>query len=281
MIDGNTKLISLIGNPVKHTLSPKLHNMLFKTFDLNYIYNAFRVDTEKLKDVINGVRAFGIEGLNVTIPYKENIIKYLDKVDSSALNIGSVNTIRNIDGELFGYNTDYIGFINSLKRANIDYNSKNIAILGFGGASNAILYGLLNSNAVCHIFVRDILKAESKLHRSYFTNKNVKLFLISDFSEKSSEYDIIINTTPVGMGESLCESPVNLLGAKSSCAIVDIIYNPYQTKFLKQAESLNLKYINGMSMLIEQALESFRIWTDIKVEDDELIKKIYNEFIYR
>src|SRR5690554_3078659 len=137
-INGKTKVLAVIGDPIEHSLSPKIHNTLCQKLNLNYVYVPFRVEPAYLEDAVRGFKAAGLSGFNVTIPHKQNIIKYLDEVDLEAQLMGAVNTVKIINGRLIGFNTDGIGFIRSLQRNGIEVNGKNIMILGAGGAARGI-----------------------------------------------------------------------------------------------------------------------------------------------
>ncbi|BEP28975.1 shikimate dehydrogenase [Helicovermis profundi] len=274
-MDSKTEMISLLGHPVSHSFSPIIHNKILAEYSINAFYNALDILPSDLNVAIMGLKACNIKGMNVTIPHKEKIVKLLDCVSEEASKIGSVNTIVNESGKLKGYNTDYIGFINSLIINNIEYKKKKVALLGYGGAATAILYALNENLCDCHIFVRNIEKTKSKIDQlkyELFTGVNIKP--LEEFDLTAYSYDIVINSTPLGMGELIDISPVSLKNANVNCQVVDIIYNPSETKFLKEAKKYNLKYINGIDMLIEQALESFFMWTGIRADRNVVILEL-------
>lgn len=265
MINGKTNIYGLIGNPVSHTFSPVMHNKLFDNYKINSLYCAFSVEKDNLESSITGVKSLGIKGLNVTIPHKESIMNYLDKISDEALAIGAVNTVKNENGLVSGYNTDVYGFMKSLDENNISYTGKKIALLGFGGSAKAVVYGLVNAGiAELTIFVRDEKKARIMSKDMEILSKmqyNIKS--IESCEKEIEEIDVLINTTPLGMGLLREKSPIDLQNsnAKSELAVVDLIYNPLETVLLKDAKEQGYKAINGLDMLIYQGLKSFEIWT--------------------
>ncbi len=259
LINSDTKVYGIIGNPIRHSLSPQLHSEMFKAYGINAVYTAF--ETKDIKSAIGGIRALDIKGVNVTVPYKENVVQLVDKVDKQAQILKAINTIKNENGYLIGYNTDYLGFIYMLKRnVKEDYPSKRIAVLGAGGAAKSIIFALSKLN-VNSVFLLNRTKQNSLKTKEIFKNLvNIEIFDLNDGDVISSS-DIIINCTSVGLKEG--EIPINI-NYVDKAVIIDIIYK--DSLLIKKARSKNLKAINGMDMFVGQALYSFELFTGIKFD---------------
>lgn len=277
IINGKTKAICLIGNPVEHSFSPHIHNYLFKKYNQNNKYVCFNVLEENLEEALKGIKALGIQGCNVTIPHKVNVIKYLDEIDYNSVLIGSVNTIKNENGKLKGYNTDGVGFVKSIKDKGFDIKDKNILILGAGGACRSIAVELA-SQGVKSIEIRNRSEENAKIICNIITsNFNIE----AKYSTKKIEYkdlenkDIIINTTPIGMDKDSENCPIDEnIEVNHNMLVCDIVYNPHETRFIKWAKCNNLDVVYGIDMLINQAIQGFYIWTGIKVEESNDLKNI-------
>ena len=263
MITGKTKLTGLIGDPVEHTLSPHMHNAGFNYFNLDYVYVPFHVRKDHLKTAIAGAKSLNIKGLNVTIPHKINVMKYLDVIDETAQLIGAVNTIK-FDNELKGYNTDGLGAVRGIEEL-IPLKNKKIIILGAGGASRAISFqAILNGAGKIIIANRTIDKA-FKLTENLEDNLDTDVKAIGlgeELKEELKDTDILINTTPIGMYPHINQKPLVTRDMMPEGIIVnDVIYNPLETGILKEARLTGAKTISGIKMLIYQGIESFKIWT--------------------
>lgn len=281
-INANTKTICLLGHPIKHSFSPTIHNYLFNKYSKNNIYICFDVDESSLENSIKGIKALDIKGCNVTIPYKVNIIKYLDSVDENAMLIGAVNTIKNEGGMLKGYNTDGRGFVKSILDKNYNIKGKNIMIMGAGGACRSIAIELSSQGAnSIQIRNRSLEKAQ-EIVDSINSNFNTKASCSKDIIINNSleDIDILINTTPIGMESNLCPIDTSIIINKD-ILVCDIVYKPHETTFLKWAKKNKLQIIYGIDMLINQALEAFYIWTGINPceEDFKSIKELYEKSI--
>lgn len=274
MINSKTYLTGLIGNPVEHSLSPEIHNFMFDETKENGIYLAFKVEKENIKKTLEVMKSLGIKGFNVTIPHKEEVLSSLDFISEEVKAIKACNTIFNNDGKLEGYNTDYLGFLKTLEEEGFQIQGKNIAVLGAGGASRAILWALKNNKpSNVDIFNRSLDKAENLIDE--FEIKNSRAFLLTDFKNHSLKYDLIINTTSLGMGELKDQSPIEEnVELKKEVILYDLIYNPSKTKFLEIGASSNLKIINGLDMLLYQAILSFQIWTKKEFDIKEMKAKL-------
>lgn len=269
-INGHTKILGVIGDPIEHSHSPSIHNTICKHLGLNYIYVPFRVLPEHLEDAVKGFKAIEITGFNITIPHKKNIIKYLDKVSEEALLMGAVNTVKNVNGKFCGYNTDGRGFIKSLQQYGVNVNGKNIVVIGAGGASRGICVKMAMEQAKSiTILNRTVEKAERICE---VINHNVQSIARCDVltEETIKKYgrkcDILIHTTPVGMYPNVDECPISDFNFLNSGTVVcDLIYNPPQTVLLRKAEKSGCQAVNGWGMLVFQAVDAFEIWTGAKV----------------
>jgi shikimate dehydrogenase len=266
IISGKTKVCGVIGDPIEHTMSPVIHNAAFKKLGLDYLYVPFRVRKEELGQAVAGIRALNIRGLNVTIPHKVTVMPMLDGLDPLAEKIGAVNTIVNNDGDLRGYNTDAAGFLQALLERGVEPEGKNTVMLGAGGASRAISYILAERGAHLVILNRQLELdwAEELAWRiSHDFGEEVRALELNEgnLSVALEGADILVNATSVGMSPNSEESlvPAPLLGA--GLAVFDIVYNPMQTRLLREAEAVGARTISGVDMLVWQGALAFEKWT--------------------
>jgi shikimate dehydrogenase len=259
LIDAKTKVYCLIGDPVEHSISPLIFNTLFKHLGVNGVYLAFNVKPENLADAVSGFKAIGIKGFNVTIPHKIQIIKFIDYVDAEAKLINAVNVVNNCNGVLKGYNTDGYGALKALKSFDVRISGKTVTLIGAGGASRAIAFTIAYENPGKIYIVNRTLSRAEELAYSLRGRVDVRPCSFNDLYA-FKEADIVINCTPVGMHPSVDESPFDCSLLKDECVVMDIVYNPVETKLLKEAKALGLKTINGVPMLVYQAALAFKIW---------------------
>lgn len=272
-----TKLYCLIGNPIEKSLSPIIHNSIFKSLNEDSIYLAFNIKENDLKNTIEAFKAMKIQGFNVTIPHKKTIIEYLDVITPEAKVIGAVNTVKNENGILVGYNTDGDGFLQTFYDNNIDIKNKNILILGSGGAAFAI-GSILAIKEVQSIYIASrntqnciLLKEKINLINNNIKTETTNLSL--DNIDKKS-IDIIINATSLGMYPMENMSPIELNGFPQEVIVYDIVYKPKETKLIKEAKSKNIRTLGGISMLLNQAILSQNIWLNL---DKSINVKIIEE----
>ncbi|WP_303234781.1 shikimate dehydrogenase [Methanosphaera cuniculi] len=264
MITGKTKLTGVIGHPIKHSFSPPMHNTAYKKMNMDYVYVPFHILPENIDNLITSAKTMNIQGLNVTIPYKTTIIPQLDEIDEIAQKIGAVNTIQFKNGKAKGYNTDGIGAIKSLKKYT-DLEDKNVLILGAGGASKAITFTLTYENPQNITIANrtqqnaDTLIENIKKQTPY---TNISYIPIQNTDEIIDDIDIIINTTPIGMTPNIDECPINTDKINQKHTVMDIIYNPLETKLLKKAKQQKAQTIPGTHMLVNQGIEAFKIFTN-------------------
>lgn len=264
-ISGKTKVCGIIGEPIEHTLSPTIHNAAFEELNLDFVYVPFKVKMGMLKEAIRGVRSLGIIGLNVTMPYKSAVMRYLDDVDLVARRVGAVNTILNEGGSLIGYNTDGIGALNALKENGVTINGKNLLLLGAGGAGKAIAFHTAQEAAKLAILNRTLQKAKklAEALRKEFGNKKIicKKLSAETVKEELKDTEILINATSIGMHPNTDQSPVTSGLMRPDLCVMDIVYNPPETKLLKDAKAAGAKVVSGVEMLVYQGAASFEIWT--------------------
>ncbi|MEM3640506.1 MAG: shikimate dehydrogenase [Candidatus Bathyarchaeia archaeon] len=262
-VSGKTKVCAVIGDPIEHSLSPLIHNAAFKHLKLDFLYVAFRVKKEELRGAVQGARSLNIHGLNVTMPHKTAIIKYLDEIDSTAKNIGSVNTVLNVDGKLVGFSTDGVGALNALKNNQIEPKGRKLLLLGAGGAAKAIAFQLAPEVKELKIINRTGGKAKklAKFLQEKFDKKIAGETLSPSLLEEwLRDVDILINATSVGMHPNSDQTLVKREWLKSTLAVMDIVYDPLETRLIKDAKAAGAKVVYGTEMLIFQAAASFEIW---------------------
>lgn len=277
-INSITNTICLLGHPVQHSFSPDIHNYLFEKYNQNKIYVCFDVNKKDLSKAVEGIKVMGMPGSNVTIPHKVEVFKYLDYIDNNAKLIGAVNTIKNQDGILTGYNTDGIGFVKSILDKGYNLKGKRIMIIGAGGACRSIAVEL-SANNVSSIEIRNrSVDKANEIVSIIKSNFDVEAICSTKEIDKYDidSIDILINTTPLGMENELCPVDENIKVSKD-ILVCDIVYKPYNTRFIKWAKTNNLDVVYGIDMLINQGIEAFYIWTGIRptIGDIECIKKIY------
>ncbi|MGX6979449.1 shikimate dehydrogenase [Vagococcus elongatus] len=283
MITGATRLAAVLAKPIKHSLSPFIHNSAFKLTQTDGVYLAFEIEKEDLAQSIETIRRWDMYGVNLSMPYKQAVIPYMDELATEVTLIGAMNTVVNQQGKLVGYNTDGIGFINSLADHQVTAAGKKVVVLGAGGAAMAIITQLALAQAEeIIIFKRYNSRSEKvaaqleKIQQAAGT----KISLIPLENQKHlkatlASADILVNTTSVGMTP---EEEISLIPAPSwlpsDLFVADIIYQPQQTLLLKQAEISGCRYMNGIGMLIHQAAEAFYLWTGEKMPVKIITKKI-------
>jgi len=281
-VSGRTKVCAVIGDPVEHSLSPCFQNAAFQHLNLDFVYVAFTVNVENLGNAILGVRSLGIYGLNVTMPHKISVIRYLDYLDERADRIKSVNTILNKDGKLIGYTTDGIGVLNALKYNDVDPKGKKVVILGAGGAARSASYALSEVAGELVILNRTIRRARNlayKVSELAGVRANVRWggLTMESLRREIHEVDILINATPVGMSPDVNETLVDKRLLHPDMVVFDMIYHPLKTRLVREAEEVGAKTINGLSMLIHQGAASFEIWTGVKAPIEVMMKAAEEE----
>ena len=283
-IDGYTRLAAVVANPIKHSISPFIHNRAFEATNTNGVYLAWEVEGTDLAETVANIRRYQMFGINLSMPYKEQVIPYLDQLSEEARLIGAVNTVVNREGTLIGYNTDGKGFFKSLPSFKI--SGKRMVLLGAGGAAKAILaQAILDGVSQVSVFVRSASMEKTRPYLEklqHETGFRVELFALEDVSElqaRITDSDLLVNATSVGMdGESLPIPTSVLLPEK--LLVADVIYQPFETPFLKWARNQGNHAVNGLGMLLYQAAEAFQLWTGKEMPTDqiwELLKQKYQK----
>lgn len=281
MLTGKTKVFALLGHPVEHSMSPTMWNPALRDLGLDYVYVAYDVHPDDLKEAIEGVRAFNIEGVNITIPHKENVMKYLDEIDPLAKKMGAVNTIKNEDGYLKARNTDASGAKKALIDAGCKIEGRNILILGAGGASRALCFTLANEAnkiTITDIVEEKALKLAKEVRNKLDTNiigKKATKAILQDYIKDT---DILVNATPIGMYPETENSPISTELLHSDLFVFDVVYNPLETRLMKAAAEKGCKTLGGLDMLVNQGILAFKWWTG-KNPNKNLMKSQIIEFL--
>lgn len=266
-VKATTDIYGIFGHPVKHSLSPDMHNSAFNTLGLNSVYVAFDIDPESIEEAARAIRVMGIRGINITIPHKQTIIPYLDEVSPDAKLTGAVNTVKNENGRLSGYNTDVGGFLRAI-REDLDFSPEGntLFLIGAGGAARAVLSAFcMNGGAV--VYITDIIKDKAlelanqfKANFQNITIETVELDNQNLIEQKFEEADILVNASPAGM-DGVGSLDIPLTSLNKNAVVYDLVYKPPDTNLLKEAKQLGHKASGGLSMLLYQGAESFEIWT--------------------
>ena len=261
----------VIGKPISHSLSPKLHSQWIKQNNLDASYDKKQVQKEDLENIVLQIRKDYLSGINITVPYKKDIIPYLDNLSEEAQATQSVNTVLKKNGKVLGYNTDIYGFTMAIKEAEFDLTNKKIHILGAGGVVPSIIYSLSKRN-VSKIFISNRTKEKAEQLKKLNPDIDLEIIKWNDFKE----VDLIINATSIGLDKN---NEINIDHNKigKNKLFYDVIYNPKLTTFLKDAKSLGNRIVNGKLMFIYQAQEAFKLWHNIKPVVNKHIEDILDD----
>ena len=283
-IDGYTRLAAVVANPIKHSISPFIHNQAFEATHTNGVYVAWEVEATDLAETVANVRRYQMFGINLSMPYKEQVISYLDQLSEEARLIGAVNTVVNREGTLIGYNTDGKGFFKSLPSFKI--SGKRMVLLGAGGAAKAILaQAILDGVSQVSVFVRSASIEKTRPYLEKLQNETgfkVDLFALEDVSELQAriiDSDLLVNATSVGMDGVSLPIPSSVV-LPEKLLVADVIYQPFETPFLNWARNQGNHAVNGLGMLLYQAAEAFQLWTGKEMPTDqiwELLKQKYQK----
>ena len=268
-INGKTTIVGLIGDPVSTSLSPLMHNSAFESAGLDWVYLPFSVSSNHLEAAVQGLPALGIRGVNVTIPHKQAVIPYLDELEQSAQAIGAVNTIT-VGEKLVGDNTDYTGFLADIATLNLNLSNTHCWVFGAGGATRALIYALQSVGvAQVVVFARNLQAVEALRdvwggmggYSTELTSKNVQ----KEIKYQSEPLALLINATPLGMGAYVGQSPIpDVVRMPATNYVYDLVYNPAQTKLIRQAQNAGIPTRNGLGMLLHQGAQAFKLWTGIE-----------------
>ncbi|UTR07904.1 shikimate dehydrogenase [Alkalihalobacillus sp. LMS6] len=257
------KKFALIGKPLGHSKSASIHQAAYEQMDIQASYQSLETAEDQVKEIIDRIRADEISGLNVTIPHKVAVMAFLDEIDEDAEAIGAVNTIKKVGDRVIGYNTDAEGFKESLldKLKTTSVKQKKILVIGAGGAARAIVHVLAKGGALLSLTNRTHQKAETLAAMSPF---DVNVITKADAEKMLEQFDIVINTTSVGMSLAKQELPLQLTFLHRETLVCDLIYNPLETVLLKEARLKGNKTLNGVGMLVNQAALAIELWTGEK-----------------
>ncbi|MDO8647280.1 MAG: shikimate dehydrogenase [Candidatus Diapherotrites archaeon] len=258
MINSETKLCAVLGHPISHSMSPAMHNAMYEKHGLNFCYLAFDVLPERLREAIEAMKALDIKGYSVTIPHKINAMQYLDWIEPLASKIGAVNTIVNENGKLKGYNTDVFGAISALNEKT-SIKGKKILLLGAGGAARAIAFGVSDEGAklsICDIIEEKAIALAKEASAECVNPANIDDCL--------KDCDILINATGTGMNPNIEETPIPAKNLNEHLVVFDIVYNPVETRLLREAKANGCETINGIRMFALQGARQFELFTGCK-----------------
>ena len=281
-IDGYTRLAAVVANPIKHSISPFIHNSAFEATNTNGVYLAWEVDATELAETVANIRRYQMYGINLSMPYKEQVIPYLDQLSEEACLIGAVNTVVNREGTLIGYNTDGKGFFKSLPSFKI--SKKRLVLLGAGGAAKAILaQAILDGVSQISVFVRSSSMEKTRPYLEKIQNATgfrvdlLALEDVQDLQDSITKADLLVNATSVGMDGSSQPIPTSIV-LPEKLLVADVIYQPFETPFLKWARNQGNQSINGLGMLLYQAAEAFELWTGKEMPTDQIWESLKQKY---
>lgn len=267
--------LGLVGHPIGHSLSPWIHQRLMDQQNINGTYDLFDIDPDKFDEEIQSEAIKSLDGFNVTVPYKEKIIPFLDDLDDSARALGAVNTVKHTSQGWIGYNTDGVGFVDSLLKRYPDSlsNGANVLILGGGGAARGIFDALVKSGVKTIDIANRTTERAQSIIGDIGNGKQSRAIGLDQSVQHLKDYDVIIQTSTVGMSPDEDVTIIPLSGLKAGSIVSDIVYRPVETLFLKQARAKGAYVHFGHEMLLQQAVYAFKIWTDTNPESDTLLEE--------
>jgi len=280
-ISSKTKIFCVIGHPIEHSMSPIMWNPALQELGLDYVYLAFDVHPKNLEKAISGIRSLDIRGINVTLPHKETVIKYLDEIDPIALKIGAINTIKNDEGTLKARNTDASGAKKALLDAGCNISGKNIVFLGAGGVARSLAYIMAEESN--HIILTDLIEERAitvanEIKDKMKANIEGKICNKDNVNESLKKADILINATPIGMYPRVEDTPITKDMLNADLFVFDVVYNPLETRLMKEAAEIGCQTLGGLDMLVNQGILAFEWWTS-RSPNRSLMKKNIIEFL--
>ena len=281
LITSKTKIFCVIGHPIEHSMSPIMWNPALQELGLDYVYLAFDVHPKNLEKAISGIRSLDIRGINVTLPHKETVIKYLDEIDPIALKIGAINTIKNDEGTLKARNTDASGAKKALLDAGCNISGKNIVFLGAGGVARSLAYIMAEESN--HIILTDLIEERAitvanEIKDKMKANIEGKISNKDNVNEGLKKADILINATPIGMYPRVEDTPITKDMLNADLFVFDVVYNPLETRLMKEAAEIGCQTLGGLDMLVNQGILAFEWWTS-RSPNRSLMKKNIIEFL--
>ncbi|MHA2035302.1 MAG: shikimate dehydrogenase [Promethearchaeota archaeon] len=265
LLTSKTKIFCVIGHPIEHSMSPIMWNPALQDLGLDFAYLAFDIHPKDLEKAIEGIKALGIRGVNVTIPHKETVINYLDEIDPIALKIGAVNTIKNEGGLLKARNTDASGAKKALQDAGCTISGKNIVFLGAGGVGRSLAYIMAEESN--HIMLTDLVEERAitvanEIKEKMKTDIEGKLANRDNIEKGLKKADILINATPIGMYPNVEDTPITKDLLHGDLFVFDVVYNPLETRLMKEASEIGCQTLGGLDMLVNQGVLAFEWWTN-------------------
>ena len=280
-INGKTKLMGLIGNPVEHTMSPTIHNTVAGCLNENMVYVPFPVK-EDIEEAVRGAYALGIQGMNITVPYKSDVIPYLADIDKEAAVIGAVNTLVRTEAGYKGYNTDLPGLYRALLSEGIDVKDGKVMIVGAGGAARAAAFMCAFNGAKSVLILNRTVEKAQCIAREVAEKTgffNIKVMAIGDHSEIEDDGYLVLQATKVGLYPNAEDTPIsNPDFFKKAAVVYDLIYTPQETKFMSLAKQQGVPAYNGLKMLLYQGIAAYEMWNNVTVPE-EVVEKAYQALV--
>ncbi|MHA2010299.1 MAG: shikimate dehydrogenase, partial [Promethearchaeota archaeon] len=272
-----TKIFCVIGHPIEHSMSPIMWNPALQELGLDFVYLAFDIHPKDLGKAIEGIRVLGIRGINVTLPHKETVIKHLDEIDPIALKIGAINTIKNEEGILKARNTDASGAKKALLDVGCEISGKNLFFLGSGGVARSLAYVLVED--ANHIVLTDLVEERAitvakEINENMMADVEGKISNQDNINEGLKNADILINATPIGMYPKIEDTPIKKDLLHEDLFVFDVVYNPLETRLMKEAAEIGCQTLGGLDMLVNQGILAFEWWTKQKPNRSLMKKKI-------
>ena len=281
IIDGKTKLLGLIGNPVEHTMSPAIHNTIAECMQENVVYTPFPVK-EKLGEAVKGAYALGVQGMNVTVPYKSDVMEFLTDIDEQAKIIGAVNTLVRTEKGYKGYNTDLPGLYRAIKSEGLEIEGENVIILGAGGAARAAAFMCAFYHAKkVYLLNRTVEKAVQVAEEVKEKTGFIEIIpmVIRDYDKIPGKGYLVLQATKVGLHPNVDESPIeDSTFFEKTASVYDLIYTPAETKFMRLAKEHGANAYNGLKMLLYQGVAGYEMWNQVSVPE-EVVQKAYEALL--
>jgi shikimate dehydrogenase len=277
-MQGSTKTYCIIGDPIHHSLSPAMHNAAFAAKGLNCAYIAFRVPEAELKESIESLRSINIAGFNVTTPHKTQVMRYLDELESTAKKAAAVNTVNNIEGIFRGYNTDVHGFIEPLRKRQVDFRDMLVLLMGSGGAARAVVVALAEQNGIDKLVIanRSVQRANELVNLGAGLGMKCEAVPLDRAKDFSPASDLVINSTTLGMNNE--SSIIGYEHIQKGSIVYDLVYRPLVTDLIENAKYAQASVVYGYEMLIEQGAKAFEIWTGMSAPRDAMKKNLLGIF---
>lgn len=273
-------LVGLLGHPVGHSLSPVMHNTAFQLLGLPYFYTAFDVLPDQLEQAVQGIRAMGIRGVNVTIPHKVAVMPFLDEIDILARQIGAVNTIVNENGRLIGTNTDGEGYVKSLlEETGLTLSDQVVTMFGAGGAARAVAFTLAQRGVREIRIVNRSRERATRLVEHLKPHVRAVAFPLEEARTALNGATFLVNTTSIGMAPHTEETPVSAEWLRPEMIVSDLIYNPLRTRLLRDAEAVGATVHSGVGMFVYQGALAFERWTGVQAPVEAMRKAVLTQLL--